>query len=275
MTSSKSQKELAFLHDLYVATDWGERFARLVDEHVKLPKEGRALYVAAGTGGHALALQERAGKKFSLICVDENAECLELARAKGKALGQQAEFRREDLTALSFPGGQFDSVLGDASLTPAIDVRQMLREMARVAKPGATVALWLATAFSFGEFFSIFWEAMHRSGLEDQSLAVQDLITELPTVSQVEEWYEREGLEELSSHTLTQEFQFESGEQFVSSPLIADFLMPKWLRPVPKAAQEQVIQKLAQIIDEERHDAKFTLSVKATLVVGKKSVRKR
>ncbi len=52
----KSDKELAFLHDLYVATDWGERFAELVDEHVKLPKEGRALYVGSGTGGHALAL---------------------------------------------------------------------------------------------------------------------------------------------------------------------------------------------------------------------------
>src|SRR6266550_3342025 len=96
---AKSQKELAFLHDLYVATDWGERFVELVDEHVKLPKEGRALYVAAATGGHALAVQERAGKKLKLVCVDEDDECLELARAKGKALGQQAEFQREDLTA--------------------------------------------------------------------------------------------------------------------------------------------------------------------------------
>ena len=39
----KSEKELAFLHDLYVAPDWGERFAELVDAHIKLPKEGRAL----------------------------------------------------------------------------------------------------------------------------------------------------------------------------------------------------------------------------------------
>ena len=46
----KTQKELAFLHDLYIATDWGERFAELVDQHVELPKEGRAVYVEAGTG---------------------------------------------------------------------------------------------------------------------------------------------------------------------------------------------------------------------------------
>ena len=65
MTSNrKSDKELAFLQDLFIAPDWGERFAELIDEHVKLPKEGKALYVAAGTGGHAMALHERAGEKL-------------------------------------------------------------------------------------------------------------------------------------------------------------------------------------------------------------------
>src|SRR5262252_7075908 len=81
----KSPKELAFLYDLYVATDWGERFAELVDAHVELPKEGRALYVAAGTGGHAMALHERAGDKLQLVCVDDSDDCLELARTKAAA----------------------------------------------------------------------------------------------------------------------------------------------------------------------------------------------
>ncbi len=86
MSTNKSEKELAFLHDLYVAPDWGERFAELVDAHVKLPKEGRALYVAAGTGGHALALRERAGRDVTLIGVDESEERLTLARAKAEAV---------------------------------------------------------------------------------------------------------------------------------------------------------------------------------------------
>ena len=52
MITTKSDKELAFLHDLFIAPDWGERFAELIDEHIMLPKEGKALYLAAGTGGH-------------------------------------------------------------------------------------------------------------------------------------------------------------------------------------------------------------------------------
>src|SRR6266704_855471 len=97
--TTKTLKELAFLHDLYIATDWGERFAELVDEHVELPREGRALYVEAGTGGHALALQGRAGKKLTIVCADENEECLELARAKAVALHASTQFQREDTQA--------------------------------------------------------------------------------------------------------------------------------------------------------------------------------
>src|SRR5438477_10626441 len=94
MSQHEHEKELAYLHELYVAPDWGERFAELIDEHVKLPKEGAALYVAAGTGGHALALQERAGKDVTLIGVDESEERLVLARAKAAAkLGTETEFR--------------------------------------------------------------------------------------------------------------------------------------------------------------------------------------
>jgi ubiquinone/menaquinone biosynthesis C-methylase UbiE len=91
-TNRKSDKELAFLHDLFIAPDWGERFSELIDEHVKLPAEGEALYIAAGTGGHALALHERAGEKLELLCVDENPECMELARAKATATNDKVIF---------------------------------------------------------------------------------------------------------------------------------------------------------------------------------------
>lgn len=269
--SQKSEKELAFLKDLYIATDWGERFAELVDEHVELPKEGRALYVAAGTGGHAMAMQERRGKKLKLLCVDESDECLELARAKATALGEQTEFQRETPHALSFSDDQFDLVLGDASLTTPGDVKKLLTEMVRVAKPGGTVAWWLPTFSSFGEFFSIYWEALLNADLEDHGVDVETLITELPTVSDVEDWSAREGLNEVKSWTAIEEFDYESGEEFLHSPLITDFLLQNWMRPVPEAARERVAQELARIIDEERHQGEFALTLKATLVVATKS----
>jgi methyltransferase family protein len=270
LVETKSQKELAFLYDLYIGTDWAERFAALVDQHVELPKEGRALYVAAGSGGHALALKER-DEELSLLCVDENPECLEIAQAKAVALHQEAEFQLEDPQALSFADDQFDPVLGDASLTPPTKLRRMLAEMVRVAKPGARAAAWFPTAASFGEVFSIYWEALTRAGLGDHSAAVENLINELPTIATAEGWADQMGLESVTSTTVVEEFDYDSGEQFLASPMITDFLLPNWFQGVPEGDQSRLIQELIGIIDETRHDAEFSLTLKATLVVGKKS----
>jgi len=147
----------------------------------------------------------------------------------------------------------------------------MLSEMIRVAAPSATIALTLPTASSFGEFFSIYWEALHNNGLLDHESDVEQLITELPTVSDVEQLAEDEGLRDVESWTRIEEFDFESGEQFLNSPLVEEFLMRNWLALVPDDKRAEVISEISRLINEERHEAEFALSVKATLIVGQKA----
>jgi SAM-dependent methyltransferase len=267
---AKSPKELAFLHDLYVAPDWGERFAELVDAHIELPKKGRALYVCAGTGGHALALHERAGEKVDFVCVDESEDYLELARAKAAALKEPTKLQREDPVSLSFADDSFDLVVGNASMIRVSDLRQMVSELVRVTSPGGTVAWWLPTASSFGEFFSIFWEALLNANLEDHGVDVEHMITEMPTVFDAEALARDEDIDDVQSWTAIEEFDYESGEAFLNSPLINDFLLPGWLNSVPGAARPRVQEELARIIDEERHSGEFSLTMKATLVTGRK-----
>ena len=147
----------------------------------------------------------------------------------------------------------------------------MFAEMIRVAAPGATIALTLPTSSSFGEFFSIYWEALHNNGLIDHESDVEQLITELPTVSDVEQLAEDEGLRDVESWTRIEEFDFDSGEQFLSSPLVAEFLMHEWLALVPDDKRAELVDEISRLINEERHEAEFALSVKATLVVGRKA----
>ncbi|HYH84941.1 MAG TPA: class I SAM-dependent methyltransferase [Pyrinomonadaceae bacterium] len=273
MSTHKSDKELAFLYDLYVATDWGERFAALLDEHVKLPKEGRALYVASGTGSHALALGKRAGRDVEVVCVDESEERLELARAKAAIVkGVNVEFRHSQLEALDFEDEAFDLVVGDASMVAPERLPEILSEMARVAAPGATVSLSVATASSFGEFFSVYWEALASAGYEDQAAEVASLIEELPTVSDVEALAAREALEGVESWTSKEEFDFPTGREFLAAPLVGDFLLDRWLDLLPgDEARAAVLSEIERIIDEDRAEGEFALSIKATIVVGRKS----
>ncbi|HEV7844533.1 MAG TPA: class I SAM-dependent methyltransferase [Pyrinomonadaceae bacterium] len=272
MGTTKSEKELAFLQELFVATDWGERFAHLMDEHVELPKKGRMLYVASGAGGHAMRMQERAGDDVTLTCVDESEECLELGRAKAAAVKAEPEFYRTQLETLPFEDDQFDLVVGDASLVAVERLPEMISEMVRVAAPGGTVALSLATNSSFGEFFSVYWEALRTAGFEKHEHDVESLITELPTVSAVEDIAEREGLDGVTSWTQIEEFDYESGEEFLNAPLITDFLLRAWLESLPdEEMRMRVSQEIARIIDAERQDMDFSLTVKATLIIGRKA----
>lgn len=273
---SKTDKELAFLHDLYVATDWGERFAELIDEHVELPKKGSVLYLAAGTGGHALALKKRAGKDVEMVCADESQERLELARAKAASVeggAGAAEFRHEQLESLQLPDESFDLVICDASLVAPERLPEVLAEMARVAAPGGTVALNVTTASSFGEFFSIYWEALAGVGFSEEAEGVGALINHLPTVSDVERLAAREGLDDVRSWTRIEEFDYASGAEFLNAPLVKEFLLEGWLEALPgEEERARVLAEIERIIDEERHEEmEFAISVKATLVTGRKA----
>jgi len=269
--TQKSDKELAFLQDIFVATDWGERFAELIDRHVVLPKKGRMLYLGSGTGGHPISLHERAGNNVSLVGIEENDESLELARAKATVVREPAEFRSGKLDELNLEDNQFDCVIGNASLVSPRRARKMLSEMIRVAVPNGTVAFCLPTYSSFGEFFSIYWEALHNCGLIEHETDVERLITELPTITEIEQAAEQAALEDITSWCQIEEFDYESGEAFLNAPLISDFLMHGWLESVDEDDREKVSREIARIINEERHEAEFALSVKATLVVGQKA----
>ena len=272
MIAPKTKKELAFLHELFVANDWGERFAELIDEHVELPKEGRALYLGSGTGGHAIALQERAGDDLKFLGLDENEHYLELARAKAVVVKDGIEFRAGSIDQLDIADNQFDLVVGDASLAHVGRVPKILAEMVRVAAPGAQVALSLPTFSSFGEFFSIYWEALYNCALLDYEPEVERLISTLPSTTAIEEMAEEAGLEEISSSTRIEEFDYESEEKFLSDPLISDFLMPIWLASLSPQAKNNVVAEIGRLIKEERHEAEFALTLKATLLIGKKAL---
>ena len=83
---------------------------------------------------------------------------------------------------------------------------------------------------------------------------------------------EQAGLEEISSWTRIEEFDYESEEKFLNDPLIADFLMPIWLESLSPANGDRVVAEIARLINEERHEAEFALTLKATLMVGKKAL---
>ena len=128
----------------------------------------------------------------------------------------------------------------------------------------------MPTSGSFGEIVSLLWEVLFTEGLGEHGAAAEKIITDIPTVSRIEQMAEHAGLVNVKTESAIEVFEFENGAEFVASPLVADLLLPAWLDMLEKREKEQIPEKLAQLIDAEDAALSFRFSVKATLLTGEK-----
>jgi len=262
---AKTQKELAFLRDLYIQDEWTRRFTDLVDKHMDLRDSENMLYINAGTGGHAMAIHERFGEKTDVFAFCENEDILTIALDKAAAVSSGVDF-----STLRFEDDAFDAVLADASFVVPADIEHFIENTVRVARTGGDVAVFLPTSSSYGEIFSLMWEVLFNEDLAEHGAAIERLIAELPTVSAIEAIAKRAGMVNINTQTAIEVFEYENGAEFVASPLVDDFLMPVWLATLDEDEKERAVKQLAQLIDAEDGTLSFRFSVKATLLTGEK-----
>lgn len=265
-------KERAFRYDLFITPDWRGRFNTLINESIELPLEGRILDVNCGTGDHTLELAERLRGKGEVIGVDPSVERITLARAKAQvAKADYVTFEQGSASDLPFDSNEFSAVIGDASMLRANEIEDALAEMARVAQPEGRVILKLSTRGSFDEFFSIYWEALLEVGMADVVwAALERLISERLTVSDAELMAGRLELRKVETFISREGFSYANAEDFLESPLIQDVFLSDWLEIVPEESRDEVRRHILSIIDRERHDSAFEISIKAAVIVGLK-----
>jgi demethylmenaquinone methyltransferase / 2-methoxy-6-polyprenyl-1,4-benzoquinol methylase len=124
----------------------------------RLPTDGgHVLDVAAGTG---LVSQRLLQRGFRVTSLDQSTEMLAIARRR---LGERATFVDASAEAIPFPDATFDHLTVTYLLRYVDDPRSTLAELARVVKPGGTIAL-----LEFGLPTGIWrplWELHVRVGL--------------------------------------------------------------------------------------------------------------
>jgi demethylmenaquinone methyltransferase/2-methoxy-6-polyprenyl-1,4-benzoquinol methylase len=119
----------------------------------------RALDVATGTGDLAIELARRVGPGGEVVGSDFSEKMLGLARRKAPAL----RFEWGNALELPYPDGAFDAATVGFGARNFSDLDRGLSEMARVVRPGGTVAL-----LEFGVPRGIWrppWELWVRIGL--------------------------------------------------------------------------------------------------------------
>jgi demethylmenaquinone methyltransferase/2-methoxy-6-polyprenyl-1,4-benzoquinol methylase len=131
---------------------------RFLVSRVDAGRESRVLDVATGTGLVARALTSRYG--CTVVGVDQSAGMLAEARRRSNG---RIEFVEAGADALPFRDDEFDALTFTYLLRYVADPAATLRELARVVRPGATVA-----GLEFGVprgLWRPLWELYVRAGL--------------------------------------------------------------------------------------------------------------
>ncbi len=259
---NKTEKELAFLRELVIETDWTQRFTDFFDKKFKFDAEETILYVNAGAGNHAIALDEKLDDKTEIYATSENAELRKIAQAKADAIKADVRF------GINFPDEKSTIVIADASFVRPTELNDFVAQIIKASKN--QVVFFTPTKGSFGEIFSFLWETLLEADLIEHGANVERLIEEIPTAEAVEKLLKDFGLTKVESATETELFEFAGGTEFISSPLVADFLLPVWLDFLSYDEKEKAAEKLAELIDAEDGTLAFRFSVKNTLFRGTK-----
>ncbi len=118
---------------------WKLATARLA----QVPPGGRAVDVCCGTGDLALLLARSVGPRGRVVGIDISEEMLRVARRKAAAarLGRVVEFALGDAEALGLPDAAFDGATVGFGIRNTIHPETALRELHRVLRPGAHLAV--------------------------------------------------------------------------------------------------------------------------------------
>lgn len=118
-----------------------ERFTELMIEKLQPIPGGRVLDVGCGMGTPAIRLANASGNEVVGVTVSHEQVKRAGLRAAAAGLDDKVSFRYADAAALPFEAASFDSAWALESIIHMPDRATVLREMARVLRPGGRLVL--------------------------------------------------------------------------------------------------------------------------------------
>ena len=179
-----------------------------------LPRGGAALDVCCGSGDLALRLSEAVGPSGSVVGLDFAEAQLERAaqRESERRGGGAASIRwlQGDAVALPFPDRSFDGATCGYGLRNVVDQAGALRELARVLRPAARLAVLdfnhsespLTTAVQSAFLDSLVVPAARLAGAEAEYAYLKSSIAAYPTGLQLVVLAKQAGFAEASYYEL-------------------------------------------------------------------------
>jgi ubiquinone/menaquinone biosynthesis C-methylase UbiE len=193
----------------------GEQFL----DWLALPPGLRWIDIGCGNGAFTELLVQRCAP-IETIGVDPSEA--QLAFARDRAAAQGANFLHGDALALPFPNDRFDAAVMALVIFFLTDPAKGVAEMARVVRPGGTVAAYAWDMLEGG----FPWEPIHA---EMREMGITPLLPPTVNASRLDELrnlWTTAGIEAAELRTITVQRTFVSFEEFWATTALAASLKP-------------------------------------------------
>jgi SAM-dependent methyltransferase len=142
-------------YETYVGR-WSEQVAARFIEWLAVPPGREWLDAGCGTGAVTRTIVATCGPQ-RVVAVDRSAAFLQFAQAS--TADDRVSFQPADAQALPFDDASFDAAVSGLVLNFVSEPERMAREMARVVRPGGTVALYVWDYAGEMQMMRHFWDA--------------------------------------------------------------------------------------------------------------------
>jgi len=179
-----------------------------VIQELQLPRGSRGLDVGCGLGLQALLMAEAVGPDGHVTGLDISPRFLGYARNIAEKAGftGRVDFVEGDLGDLPFEDGSFEWIWSaSAAAYPSREPLTLIRELARVVKPGGTVAILVWTSQQLLPGYPLL-EARLNATSPGIAPFTRDMKPETHWMRLLS-WFETAGLEEPRAKTFVGEFQ--------------------------------------------------------------------
>jgi len=204
----------------------GEQFI----EWLSMPQGLRWVDVGCGTGAFTELVLERCNPK-QISAIDPSED--QIAYAISRPAAARAAYRVGDAQSLPYADREFDVATMALVITFVPDPVKGVTEMARVTKPGGTVATYMWDLLGGG-----FVQQPLREALEGMNVAVQDLrgYANSP-LDALKGFFETAGLDQISTRTIEIEVSYANFDDYWSSQT---GLINTYVQPIRKMAPPDV-----------------------------------
>ncbi|MAU08438.1 MAG: methyltransferase type 11 [Anaerolineaceae bacterium] len=249
--------EQFFVPALFI--DWPQHIIRLSN----IQPGQKVLDVACGTGVLARSIAERVGSSGTVFGLDVNPGMLTVAARQN----DNVIWREGRAEALPFDTASFDAVVSQFGLMFFEDRRATIAEMARVLKPGGSLAVAVWDTLENTPGYAAMADLLQRLFGKDVADAIRAPYN-LGDTEQLHELFTDAPLSDLTIHTLEGTARFPSIDDWVFTDIkgwvLADVLDDQQVDHLLQAARKE----MARFVGE---DGRVTFSASAHIVTAKRA----